>query len=321
MALQNTSSQVFILDGRGGLLSQTLSSESIDASFKWIHINRGNLGEKQFLLIESGLREQTVDTLLEPFVRPRAIISPEGMLLSLRILAPGSSDDPIDIISIRMYATDQCVVTVSDYPVPALDVLRASLHQGLGPQTPQGFAYAVNELALTQVAEMVERIDSRLDGLEEAVFGQENCSEKSLFSQLMRECVLIRSYLLPHKEVLMALVSDLKMDSNVSKKAPWRKSLNGVSRLLDDLTLGKERLLIVQQHMAASSSDQLNYRMYVLSLLAAIFLPLTFITGLLGVNVGGIPGATYKWGFSLVCVLTGVIFLGSVWWFHRKKWF
>jgi len=320
MALQSNDLQVYMLDGSGGLVSDADSSSGI-GSFKWVHLKRGVSSAKEFLMNESGLGEQMAETLLEPFIRPRAILNPEGTLLSLRMLAPGSSDDLIDTLSIRIYATDRCVVTVSDCPVPALDVVYARLLEGLGPKTPQGFAYAVNQLALTDIAAIVERIDIRLDRLEEAVFGQDNCSEKALFSQLMRECVLIRSYLIPHKEALMTLASGLQVDSCVSKKLQWRESLNGVSRLLDDLALGKERLLIVQQHMAASSSDQLNHRMYVLALLAAIFLPLTFITGLLGVNVGGIPGATYKWGFSVVCLCMGVIFLGSVWWFHRKKWF
>jgi zinc transporter len=65
----------------------------------------------------------------------------------------------------------------------------------------------------------------------------------------------------------------------------------------------------------------MNTRMYVLSVVAAIFLPLGFLTGLLGINVGGIPGAEYPWAFLLfILFLVGIVAVQMLW-FKHKKWF
>ena len=67
-------------------------------------------------------------------------------------------------------------------------------------------------------------------------------------------------------------------------------------------------------------SEQLNKNMYVLSVIAGIFLPLGFVTGLLGVNVDGIPGDKTPWAFAVLCVLMVALGVFEVWLFRRFKW-
>jgi zinc transporter len=78
---------------------------------------------------------------------------------------------------------------------------------------------------------------------------------------------------------------------------------------------------VAQESLASLMAEQTNQRMFLLSIVAAIFLPLSFVTGLLGINVGGIPGTDYPGAFLLVvlrlCVLGGLLW----WYFHTRKWF
>jgi zinc transporter len=60
--------------------------------------------------------------------------------------------------------------------------------------------------------------------------------------------------------------------------------------------------------------------MYVLSIVAAIFLPLGFLTGLLGINVGGIPGAEYTGSFIIFCLVLVILVIFQIWFFKHKKW-
>jgi len=64
----------------------------------------------------------------------------------------------------------------------------------------------------------------------------------------------------------------------------------------------------------------MNKAMYVLSIVAAIFLPLGLLTGLLGINVGGIPGTENEWAFTLVSLVLMAIAIGLVVWFRKIKW-
>ena len=63
-----------------------------------------------------------------------------------------------------------------------------------------------------------------------------------------------------------------------------------------------------------------NRRLYILSLVTAVFLPMSFVTGLLGVNVGGVPAQDVDWAFwALITILLGGS-LGAIWLFRRWRW-
>ena len=92
-------------------------------------------------------------------------------------------------------------------------------------------------------------------------------------------------------------------------------------RHIEDLDAVRERAAVTQEELLSRLSDQMNTRMYVLSVVAAIFLPLGFLTGLLGINVGGIPGAENPWAFLLFLLFLVGIVVAQMLWFRRKKWF
>ena len=99
-----------------------------------------------------------------------------------------------------------------------------------------------------------------------------------------------------------------------------REASDQLSRYLEDLDEARDRAAVTQEELVNRLSEQMNNKMYLLSIVAAIFLPLGFLTGLLGINVGGIPGADSKLGFTtfLILLLTVVIF--QFWLFKKKKW-
>lgn len=100
-----------------------------------------------------------------------------------------------------------------------------------------------------------------------------------------------------------------------------REVRNRLQRHLEDLDAVRDRTIIVQEELQAHLSDQLNSRMYVLNIVAAIFLPLSFLTGLFGINVGGIPGASYNYAFPLFSGITLLIAVGVLTLFYWKRWF
>jgi zinc transporter len=76
----------------------------------------------------------------------------------------------------------------------------------------------------------------------------------------------------------------------------------------------------VQESISDRIARELNQRVYVLTLISAIMLPLTFLTGLVGVNLGGIPGANNPWAFTVFCVLLGIIGICQYCIFRHLRW-
>jgi zinc transporter len=95
---------------------------------------------------------------------------------------------------------------------------------------------------------------------------------------------------------------------------------NQLIRYLEDIDTIRERAQIVKDELSNILADKMNKNMYLLSIVAALFLPLGFFTGLLGINVGGMPGADNPsafWVVSFVCAFFAVAILGL---FKYLKW-
>ena len=82
----------------------------------------------------------------------------------------------------------------------------------------------------------------------------------------------------------------------------------------------RERAAVIQEEIKNRLSEKMNKAMYLLSIVAAIFLPLGLLTGLLGINVGGIPGAEFKWAFAVVTAILLLIGIVLVLWFKKIRW-
>ena len=99
-----------------------------------------------------------------------------------------------------------------------------------------------------------------------------------------------------------------------------REIAERTTRFVEDIDSARDRAAIAHEELNNRLSEQMNKAMYTLSIVAAIFLPLGLLTGLLGINVGGIPGTESHWAFGIVSfVLVGIAAV-LIWIFKRMKW-
>jgi len=131
---------------------------------------------------------------------------------------------------------------------------------------------------------------------------------------------MLRRYLAPQREAMMKLQAEIVPWLSDSDRMHLREITDRVVRYIEDLDSVRDRAAVTQEELVNRLSEQMNTRMYVLSLVAAIFLPLGFLTGLLGINVGGIPGSENQSAFLIfIMMLIVVVFLQIVI-FKKKKW-
>jgi zinc transporter len=107
---------------------------------------------------------------------------------------------------------------------------------------------------------------------------------------------------------------------NERDKRQLHETANHLIRIVEDLDSIRDRALVAQEETFNQLSQQMNTKMYILSLMTAIFLPLTFLTGLLGINVGGVPGANYAYAFYVVSGLLLLLCVVQIFYFRKKKW-
>jgi len=99
-----------------------------------------------------------------------------------------------------------------------------------------------------------------------------------------------------------------------------REVADHITRYVEDLDSAKDRAAVCQEELENRIGAQMNKTLYILSIITAIFLPLGLITGLLGINVGGIPGSENPFAFAFVCLLLLAIVVGQVLIFRRIRW-
>ena len=143
---------------------------------------------------------------------------------------------------------------------------------------------------------------------------------RAKLQKIRRRLISLKRYIAPQRMALTKLI-DLRL--------PWfeahdlirlRELGERVIRYVEDLEALRERAQVMQDELTNRLSEQMNRNMYLLTIVASIFLPLGFITGLLGVNVGGIPGTEEPLGFLMLCGLLLFVGLLEYWIFKRLKW-
>jgi zinc transporter len=91
-------------------------------------------------------------------------------------------------------------------------------------------------------------------------------------------------------------------------------------RHIEELDTIRDKVILIQEELTNRLSEDLNKKMYILSIISAIFLPLTFLTGLLGINVGGIPGANNENAFYIFITILLLVIFSQYMIFRKKKW-
>ena len=311
----------FVLDGRGGARSlewdQLEGLQLAEQESLWLHWDRGHPQTQSWLREHSGLSEFSCDLLLEENTRPRLLTLPEHeLLLFLRGVNLNPGADPEDMVSVRIFASAQRVISLRLRPLRATEELIALLEQGQGPRDS-------TELVLQLAHYLTDKVDGLIDGLSDQLEAQEErldsderfMSDHGVVLHVRRRAAGLRRFLAPQRDIFAQLTRNGYGDGD-----QWNELNNRLTRYLEELEMIRERVGLVLESEHRRMSEKMNRAMYLLGVTTVFFLPMSFLTGLLGINVGGIPGAESKYGFLLICAILASIGTLQWWVFRRLRW-
>lgn len=314
----------FLLDGDGGGRAVGWSDienwQADGRSFLWLHLDYSQPFVQQWLKNRKGLDYLVVDNLLAEDSRPRSTPFHEGLLLGLRgvNLIPGA--DPEDMVAIRLWLDGRIAISTGQRPLASIDDMQLAIESGEGPTRAGEFLAQISEYVMNRIGDVVEDFESIFDEIEESIMTEQGRAQQSLLSGLRRQIIELRRYLAPQRDALGA-IQGLKL--------PWledadrlrlREVADRLYRYVEELDSIRDRAVVLHEELVSRLSEEMNRRMYALALVATIFMPLGFLAGLLGVNLGGIPGATGKWGFAAFCLMVLVVFVVQLLYLKKMKW-
>ena len=171
-----------------------------------------------------------------------------------------------------------------------------------------------------RIGKVVEQIEDETDSIELQIQDGDVAGLRAQLADLRRQTASIRRFLAPQRDALDRLHRQPGDVLTELESQELREETDRLTRHLEDLDLARERALVTQEELLNRIAQEQNQRMYLLSVVAAIFLPLTFLTGLLGMNVAGLPGTVAPYGFavSVITMVLAGIAMGVF--FRWKKW-
>ena len=312
----------YILDGAGG--AKEIGWEEINrwnpgAGFLWLHLDRKASGTSEWMGARSGLDPGVCEALLVDDTRPRCLRLGEAQLVILRGVNLNPGADPEDMVSLRLWTDRDRAITLRGQKVMAIQNIREKLHAGTGPKGPSDLLVAIAGGLTDLVSPVLESLEDEVDEMEEALLERQTPEIRSRLSTLRRQTIAIRRYLAPQREAMTRMSLEPPGWLSEADRARLRESADRITRCVEDLDSLRDRAAVTHEELSTRLQDQMNRTMYVLSLVATLFLPLGFLTGLLGINVGGIPGTESSVAFVVVCV--GLLVVGLLefsYLYHRR---
>lgn len=287
--------------------------------FVWIHLEDG---DRTALLGAAGgdIPDVAAGALVATETRPRCDRIEDGALINLRGPAAAELDDSDRLVSIRLWARQGRINSVSRRPLVATADVAAAMAAGkiLDPgDLVAAYARAISKELDPQVAELGDQLDDCESGLDDP---RSLYRLRTQIARIRSEAIAFRRFVAPNRDALETL-ADLDVGWLAEEdRLHIREAGDRFARMAEELEAVRERAALLHEQLTDLRGEQMETRALLISIVAFIFLPLTFITGLLGMNVEGIPYANRPWAFWGVvgfCVMVGA---GVLSWFAFRHW-
>lgn len=312
----------YVLDGVGGgrALHWPDLAPMPQAGFTWVHLHLEGAQTRDWLREKSGLPELVVEALTYDEVRPRCTPIGEGLLVNLRGVNLNPGADPEDMVAVRVYIDAGRAITVRRRRMMAVNDIRERLAARAGPCDASDFLVELATRLVERMGPVIADLDDAIDALEGRAIDEAASGLRAELWDLRRTAIELRRYIAPQRDAMTRLVSERVVWIDAAGGQRLREVADRITRYVEDLDAARERAAIIQDELTTRLAETMNRNMYVLSVIAAIFLPLSLLTGLLGINVGGIPGVEWEWAFWIVTA--GIVLIGLVGYLllRRLRW-
>lgn len=288
--------------------------------FVWLHFDRTDTETEVFFEADASIDTIATRNLLAEDSRPRTILHEGEILLNLRgvNLNPGSHAE--DMIGIRFFVQQDRVISIEKRPLKATADIAKLLLSRSTPLTPGGFVAGFANALCDRMAPTITDLNEQVDDLEERIDQADAVKSRSVLSDLRRQAIMLRRYLAPQRDALNTLSQHQLSFINIDNQLRLREAADHATRVTEELEAIRERCAIVKDQLTDMRAEEMNRNMMILSVVAAIFLPLGLISGMFGINVSGMPWTDGTSGFWIVTAMVVIIALIQLIIFKILKW-
>lgn len=296
---------------------KTIRKKPEGEGWYWVHMDVDDAPTKEWLGNYKGMLNSVASALGTLRSRPRSYVFDLGILLILRGINLNPGADREDMLSLRIWMNDKIVITTRREKLMAVDVIRKDFEAGKGPQNTQDLLCRLINGLIDRITDVVEEMDDKMSLLEDTYEEHDNRVLQKEIQKLRAEAITLLRFITPQRPALTELLEAGSKYLDAEHSGELRILLARISSNIEELTAIRDRAISLHDAVTSEINDQMNRAMYLLSIITAIFLPLTLFSGLLGINVGGIPGEGWVPAFWIVCAI--MVVMGAITWYVMKR--
>jgi zinc transporter len=287
--------------------------------FLWLHLEGRDERDLAFIRTQPDIPDVAAGALAATETRPRCDRIDEGAIVNLR--GPGNIDphDSDRLVSIRLWVTQRKVTSLSRRRLSATEEVASKMEAGKihdSGDLVAAFAWAIS----TQLDPEVSALGDMLDDVETDLEPNFLYRLRRDITQVRSQAISYRRFVAPDRDALRTLAAQDFDWLAEDDRLHIIEAADRFARMAEELEAVRERAALLHEQITDLRAEQTDQRALYISVVAFIFLPLTFVTGLLGMNVEGIPYAHSHWSFwgvVIFCLAVGVAVLA---WFRWRNW-
>lgn len=287
--------------------------------FLWLHLEGRDEADLALIKAKRDIPEVAASALAATETRPRCDQIEHGAIINLRGPGDLDPDDSDRLVSIRLWVTKDRVISLSRRTLAATARVVAKMEAGRAHDSGDlvaAFAWAISTELDPEVAALSDTLDDVESSLESTLL----YPIRRTITAVRSQAIGFRRFVAPDRDALRTLAGldfDWLADDD---RLHIIEAADRFARMAEELESVRERAALLHEQLTDLRAEQIDQRALYISLVAFIFLPLTFITGLLGMNVQGIPYALQPWAFWGVVGFCVAVSAAVIAWFRWRNW-
>ncbi|OIM99716.1 magnesium transporter [Idiomarina sp. MD25a] len=271
----------------------------------WFHFQRDVEGINEWLKA-ADIPEPIIDAMLEEDTRPRFQRLKDGFVLLLRGVNLNEGAQPEDMMSLRILYYKETVYTFRKHHFKAVAHIRDDLQNQQGPESLNDFLVHLVEQLNQKIEDVIDDIELNVEQMETEGFDNTAEQQKKL-TVMHRRLLRLNRFIRPQLAALDKFTSESEKWVDAELHQWLLNERDTTQRLLEQIDLMLEQVWMQREQIQQAVAEKMNRNTYWLSVIAGVFLPLSFLTGVFGINIGGMPGVENTSAFEIFCwILLGI---------------
>jgi len=283
----------------------------------------------------SGMHPLFMEDVMDTFVRPKVEISKDNFFLIMKMMrivddadaeADAEAAGRIEMEQVSLFLNKNLLITFQEAPGDVFEPVRKRIQTDGSMIRRRGadfLAYALTDVIVDQYFSVIEKMEEHIEPLEEQVISSPEPEQSGMIHQVRNDLIQVRRVVWPMREVVRALQRDSAEQCDAvsdDTRVFFGDVYDHVIQVMDYIETFRDILSGISDMYMNSISLRMNNIMKVLTLIATIFIPLTFIAGIYGMNFAYMPELQWRWGYFAVWGVMAAVAIVMIVFFRRKKW-